>query len=285
VSVVVRPAAEADIDGVVDLLHGHMSNKISRERWRSLLDYPWRPPDAGRGCVAVDGKRVVGFLGLVYADRPFAGRIERFCNICAWYLLKDYRGRGIGKEIQNVSIADKDQTYTLVTATAGTDRAFRGTGFQVLDDERWNLRRRVEAVSHLEWLEGPDAVEPLLSPEGRRILDDHRAFNLRHLFLSAGGRPCYLIVQARKQGEDVNYHQVMYASDPDFVAGHGQSIADAILEPGRAVFAVDKRFVPEAMPWESEKLRQSRLFSAPRLDPRAIDHLYNEIVLLDLKLP
>ncbi len=284
-SIVVRPAAEGDIEGVVDLLHGHMSAKISRQRWRSLLDYPWRPAGADRGCVALDGGRVVGFLGLVYADRTFSGRTERFCNICAWYLLKDYRGRGIGKEIQNVSIADKDQTYTLVTATAGTDRAFRGAGFEVLDDERWILRRRGEAVGHLELLEGHDAVEKMLAPEHRRILDDHRGFNLRHLHLSAGGRSCYLVVQARKQGEDVDYHQVMYVSDPDFIAANGQAIADAILEPGRAVFAVDRRFAPEPMPWEREKLRQPRLFSAPRLDPRAIDHLYNEIVLLDLKLP
>ena len=77
-----------------------MSKKITPELWRRLLDYPWRPADASRGCVAVDGDRVVGFLGLVYADRPFNGRTERFCNICAWYLLKDYRGQGIGREIQ-----------------------------------------------------------------------------------------------------------------------------------------------------------------------------------------
>ncbi len=284
-SVIVRPANEADIDGAVDLLHGHMSAKISRERWRTLLDYPWRPPDADRGCVAVDGDHVVGFLGLVYVDRQFAGRTERFCNICAWYLLKDYRGRGIGREIQNVSIANKDQTYTLVTATAGTDRAFRGAGFDVLDDRRYLLRRRAGAPRQIEWREGPDAIAESLNPQDRAILEHHRAFNLRHLLISAGGRTCYLIVQARKQGADVNYHQVLYASDPDVVAAHGQAIADAILEPGRAIFAIDPHFLPETMPWVSEPIRQPRLCSAPRLAPTAIDHLYNEIVLLDLKLP
>ncbi len=284
-SVVVRPAGEADIDSAVDLLHGHMSAKISRERWRSLLDYPWRPPDADRGCVAVDGDRVVGFLGLVYVDRSFAERTERFCNICAWYLLKDYRGRGIGREIQNVSIANKDQNYTLVTATAGTDRAFRGAGFDVLDDKRYLLRRREGAARRLEWREGPDAIAESFSPQDRAILEHHRAFSLRHLLISAGGRSCYLVVQARKQGADVNYHQVLYASDPDVVAAHGQAIADAILEPGRAVFAIDPHFLPEPMPWESEPIRQPRLYSTPRLAPASIDHLYNEIVLLDLKLP
>lgn len=284
-SVVVRPADDGDIDGVVDLLHGHMSDKISRERWRTLLDYPWRPPDADCGCVAVDGDRVVGFLGLVYVDRPFGGRVERFCNICAWYLLRDYRGRGIGRDIQHASIANTEQTYTLVTATAGTDRAFRGSGFDVMDDERYIIRRRPDAAPKLEWLEGPDAIEASLSPEQRTILNHHRAFELRHLLISVGGRSCYLIVQARKQGEDVNYHQVMYVSDPEVVAAHGQTIADAILEPGRAVFAVDCRYMPESMPWERERVRQPRLYQSPRLRPGEIDHLYNEVVLLNLKLP
>ena len=107
-SVRVRPAEEGDIDAVVDLLFDNMSQKVSKERWRRLLDYPWRPPDADRGYVAVDGDRPVGFLGLVYVDRPVGDRIRRFCNICAWYLLKAYRGQGIGQKIQFGSVADPD---------------------------------------------------------------------------------------------------------------------------------------------------------------------------------
>ena len=284
-SVAVRPAAREDIDGVCELLHSHMSAKVSTERWRRLLDYPWRPTDAGRGCVAVDGDRVVGFLGLVYADRPIGGRIERFCNICAWYLLREYRGRGVGGEMQRASIADERLNYTLVTATAATDRAFRGCGFQVLDDERYILRRREQSAARLEWLEGPDTIEPHLGPNERTILQDHCDCKLRHMLFRADGRSCFMIVQPRKQGDDVNYHQVMYLTDPGFLAAHGQAIADTALEPGKAVLAIDRRFVPEPMPWEREPLRQPRLFRAPRLDPATVDHLYNEIVLLDLKLP
>ena len=284
-SVVVRPAGADDIDGIVDLLYGHMSGKITKQRWRSLLDYPWRPPDADRGRVALDGGRVIGFLGLVYADRTFNGRVERFCNICAWYLLRDYRGRGVGRELQSGSIADADLTYTLVTATAGTDRAFRGSGFEVLDEDRYVLSRRGEPPPGLECVEGADAVAPLLGPDDLVILNDHRAFNLRHLLVRMDGRSCYLVVQNRKQGEDVNTNQVLYMSDPEVVAAHGQAIADAVLEPEKSVFTVDHRFMPEPMPWETQRLRQPRLYAAPRLPPAAIDHLYNEVVLLDLKLP
>ena len=284
-SVVVRPAGAEDIDGIVDLLHGLMSSKISKVRWRGLLDYSWLPPGADRGQVALDDGRVVGFLGLVYVDRRIAGRVERFCNICAWYLLRDYRGRGIGRALQYGSIADKDLTYTLVTATDGTDRAFRASGFHVLDEERYVLSRKGEPPKTLECVEGADALAPLIGDEARVILNDHRAFNLRHLFVGTGGRSCYLVVQNRKQGADVNTNQVMYLSDPEFVAAHGQAIADAVLEPEKSVLTVDCRFMPETMPWAREKLRRPRLYASPRVAPAAIDHLYNEVVLLDLKLP
>jgi GNAT superfamily N-acetyltransferase len=285
VSVLVRPAGAADIDGVCELLHTHMSAKISMARWRGLLDYPWRPADADRGIVAIDAGRVVGFLGLVYADRPIDGRTERFCNICAWYLIKDYRGRGIGQAIQREAISDPSRTYTLVTATAGTDRAFRGSGFQVLDAERYLLSRSGGSGAGLDHWEGVEAIEALLEPAERAVLHDHRGFNLRHLLFHRGGRACYVVMQVKLKGDAIAYHEVLHASDQGFLNAHAQAIADRLLPDDRSVFAVDKRLIDHQPGAEIERLRQPRLFASPRVPPAAIDHLYNEIVLLDLKLP
>jgi len=285
-SVVVRPAAAEDIDGVCDLLHTHMSARISRERWRRLLDYPWRPADADRGRVAVaDGGRIVGFLGLVYADRTIAGRQVRFCNICAWYLLKELRGTGIGRALQEGSIADRSATYTLVTATAGTDRAFRAAGFGVLDSERYILPRRGGAHREVELLEGADAIAHLLEPGERTVLSDHRDANLRHVLAVAGGRSCYIVLQNKLLGDDVAYHQVLHAGDLDFLSAHAEALAEHLLPEGKAVLAIDRRFILSDRPWPHETLRQPRLFSSPDLRPPEVDNLYNEIVLLDLKLP
>ncbi len=285
-SVVVRPATEADIESIVDLLYGHMSSKVPKERWRRLLDYPWRPPDADRGMVAVDGERAVGFLGLVYADRVFGGRIERFCNICAWYLLKDYRGRGIGQEIQFRSVADPELTYTIMTATAATGRAFAtNSGFSVLDDTRYLLRRGGGNARSLDIADDPEAIAPLLPLEELAILRDHQHYNLRHLLVRSGEGGCYILMQVKRKGDDIDYHEVMYASDQGFLAAHALAIADAILGPGKEIFAIDARFLPGAPAFEVETLRLPRWHRAPRLVPAQIDHLYGEVALLDLKLP
>ncbi len=282
-TVLVRPAEEADIDGVSDLLHANMSARIDTKRWRKLLDYPWRPPDAPRGMVALDGRRIVGFLGLVTADRLVGGRVERFCNICAWYLLKEYRGRGIGQKIQLASIADPKTTYTILTATAATGRAFAAHGFRVLDAERYILRRRPGAAAGLEWIEDPDSLEARLDGEAREIFRTHRAFNLRHLLVRAGGRACYVVLQVKRKGDDVDYHEILHIGDAAFFAENAQGLADALLPPGRSVLAVDKRFLPAPMPWETEVLPLRRWYRSP-LPPARIDHLYSEIPLLDLKL-
>lgn len=285
-SVAVRPAEARDIESAVDLLYGHMSQKVPRERWRRLLDYPWRPQDADRGHVAVDGERVVGFLGLVYADRPIGGAVRRFCNICAWYLHKGYRGQGIGQRIQLASVADRRLTYTIMTATAATGRAFAGnSAFQVLDDSRHLLRRSPRAGGDLDCLDDPAAIAPHLSPADQQILKDHQPYNLRHLLVRNGGEGCYVVMQVKRKGEDVDYHEVMYASDRGFLLRSAEALAGTILPTDSAVLAIDRRFLPGAPDWPCETIRLPRWYRSPNVAPELIDHLYGEVALLDLKLP
>jgi GNAT superfamily N-acetyltransferase len=283
-NVVVRPAEAGDIEAVCDLLFDNMSAKISKARWRNLLDYPWRPLDAPRGCVAMDGARAVGFLGLVTADRPLDGAVHRACNICAWYMLKSYRGRGIGRRIQEASIADAALTYTILTATAATGRAFGASGFRVLDGERYILRRAAAARRTLDIIDDVDRIAPLLDQPARRILEDHRPYNLRHLLFQSSESACYLVLQVKRKGDDIDYHEVLHASDAGFLAENAQGIANLLLASDSAVFAFDKRFVPRAAPFESEAMRLPRWYRSHTVRPGAIDHLYSEIVLLDLKL-
>jgi GNAT superfamily N-acetyltransferase len=283
-TIVVRKATEADSVGVCELLYGHMSAKIAPERWRRLLDYPWRPAAADRGCVALDGDRIVGFLGLVYADRPLGGRSARFCNICAWYLLRDYRGRGIGREMQRLSLADPHVTYTILTATAETGRAFQTRGgFSVLDSERYLVRRRSAPPADLDVVEAPDQIAAALPAGEQAVLRDHEGYNLRHLLCRRGSDSCYVVMQVKRKGEGVLYHEVMHASEPGFLVAHAPALADAILPAEKSVLAIDRRFIPGAPGWDTETMRLPRWFRSP-LPAADVDHLYSEIVLLDLKL-
>jgi len=74
--------------------------------------------------------------------------------------------------------------------------------------------------------------------------------------------------------------------EPEVLARHAEAIATAILPVGPAVLAIDRRLVP-ARPTGAtvEPIPQPRLYKSRRLRRDQIDNLYNEVLLLDQKLP
>ena len=70
------------------------------------------------------------------------------------------------------------------------------------------------------------------------------------------------------------------------VARHAEAIAAALLAEPAAVLAIDRRLVPDRpVGAAAEDIAQPRLYKSWRLRPDQIDNLYNEVLLLDQKLP
>ena len=92
--------------------------------------------------------------------------------------------------------------------------------------------------------------------------------------------------KVKKKGDDISYHQLLYADDPGFLARNAVAIAAALLPDETAVMAIDRRLAP-VQPSNSviEQIAQPRLYKSRRLRPDQIDNLYNEVLLLDQKLP
>ena len=74
--------------------------------WRRLLAGRWCGPE-GRYAVAVrDEGRLIGVLGLVYADRMTSGGLRTTADMTSWYILKEYRGQGIGQQMLAFATSD-----------------------------------------------------------------------------------------------------------------------------------------------------------------------------------
>ena len=287
-SVIVRPAERGDIDSVVDLLFDNMSQKVPKERWRRLLDYPWRPADADRGRVAVDGDRIVGFLGLVYVDRPIGGRIERFCNICAWYLLKiaSRAGHRPGNPVQRRrrsahDLHDHDGDRWRPGAPSRRTAAFRCSTIRAI-----MLRRSAGDAATVELIDDPDRIAPLLAPEDRTILEHHRPYNRQPspravrrrgvLHRDAG--------EAEGRGHRLSRgHVCERSAAPREIAPVDRQHAPPVRHRGpcdRPAVSARPRRIGKA-----RRIRLPRWYRSARVEPAKIDHLYGEIALLDLKLP
>jgi GNAT superfamily N-acetyltransferase len=281
-SALIRPAGEADIEPVADLLHRLMNPKIPPERWRRILAYPWRPVDAERGWLVEEAGTVVGFMATIYSDRETSVGRRRFCDLGAWYIQRDHRGTGIGEALLRAGMAQPGTTYATMTARRATGRRIRALGFTILDDTRRLFRPQVGGARLS--LRAPDPER--LDPGSRRILADHQGLGLDMLSFEAGGAPVLLVLQNKRKGEDILYRELLHCSDLGILAASAQALADTLCGPASEVLAIDSRFLPaDASPGEIEAIPLARWVRTPDVPPADVDHLYAETLLLDLKLP
>jgi len=288
---IVRPAGAEDIDPVAGLLHEWMDARIPVEQWRLLLDYPWRPADVERGWLVEDRGRIVGFMGTIYSDRQTSRGVRRFCDLSSWYLLADYRGDGTGDRLLRSGMDKPDVTYQTMTARRATGRKIRALGFSILDATR-SLFRPAQTGSGLSRIYDPAEISERLTEEERVTLDLHRDFDIHHAIVGTdpldrgGGNAVWLVWQRKLKGEGVAYHEILHASNYDFLSVHAAAIAETICVGEKAVLAVDSRWMnPADDSGEVETIPLPRWYRSPDLGPREVGHLYSEVLLLDQKLP
>lgn len=282
----VRCVRPEDAPEICDFLHVHMSSRISREKWQRILTpYPWRLPGSDLGCIAVDGGRIVGFFGVMHTIRDVDGTRAHIANLTTWYLLKPYRGTGIGMPMFRAVAGDPDVTYTNFTSDWPILRIFDRLDFGVLDDRRYVWRRKEREHSTIDVVRDRDAIRAALAPAERALVDDHAEFNVATYLLRAAEGSCLVMLAVMMKGAEIAYHDVLHLSDRAVFARHAQEFANDILPETKALLAVDARLLHGTKPGgECVPLKVPRYFRSAQLAPWQVDFLYSEVILLDLKL-
>jgi len=280
-----RTAGPDDRDAVVTLLHERMSGRIGRARWGRLFDYPWLADKPDCGVVVLEQGRVAGYLAVIYADRRLGGRTVRTANLSSWYLVRPLRGQGIGLAMLQLATRDPAVTYTTFSSNPPALRLMAEAGLVLLDDSRFLWRRTAAHAAGIAVLSGCDALLPEIPDHERQILMDHRDLLVQPHLLRAAEGACLIVLSVKRKGADVAYHEVLHLGRPAVFARHAAAFANAVLTPGAAVLAVDRRFLDGCeVVAESEPISVPRYFRSPVMARREVDFLYSEIPLLDLKL-
>jgi hypothetical protein len=283
----VRPAMTGDIDAVCDLLHQKMNPQIPVAGWRRLMTYTWLADKPDLGSVVEDGGRIVGYMGVIYADRQRHGHRFRTGNLTSWYLEKSYRATALGMELLRVATRHGDVVYTSFSSAAKAVPLLRLGGLRPLDSERFIWRRGGgKPASGSAIVIGAKNVLPLLGREERQLLADHADFAVHPYAIRGAGGDCLVLASIHEKAGQIATHEALYVGEPEIFALSAQAFADAILPAGPAVLAVDKRFLGDCAPdGEMEAIRVPRYFRpVPGVGAQDIDILYSEIELLDLKL-
>lgn len=283
----VRLAETNDIESICSLLHTKMNSRIPVERWRQLMSYSWlkQKPDFGR--VVESNGKVLGFCGMVYADRNLGNskRVERIVSMSSWYLDKTVRGKGLGKAMLAAAIEDPTLTYATLTNSRKPLGIVEALGFRVLEDHRYLWRKKTAVDTAITLLDDVTTIKSLVKPFQQKMIDDMADLPVVPMLLQAEAQHALLFFSIKRKNNDVIWFDLMHVSDRVLFTRHAQSLATMLLPEEPSILAADGRFVSEpSSQAEYEPLPVSRYFVSQRVEPHELDNLYSELQLLDLKL-
>ncbi|MGJ8545841.1 MAG: GNAT family N-acetyltransferase [Sulfitobacter sp.] len=257
--------------------------KWGLESWQRLLDGRWAGPQGRYAMSARDDGALVGVLGLVHATRLTDDGPRRSADMSSWYVAKTHRGTGLGGQMLDFLTSDPGLTITNLTSARAASSVIRRAGFQVLDSERliWWARPNPQP---LPLISDPLAY-PGLAPRDRQVIADHQGLDLQMVVVETPDGPCALVLAIKRKSDDRMTHEVLYCGQPALFAKHARAIADTLLPQSAAILSIDPRLTTAtAAPEDRETFVMPRYYIPGEMQPRDVNHLYTELVLLGIKL-
>lgn len=255
--------------------------KWGAEGWTRLLANRWGGANGEFAVTARDGDTLVGVMGMNDSIRHTPRGPKRYRNLTSWYVLKSHRGMGLGETLMHTAMADPEVTSTNLTSAKAALPLVGRIGFNVLDATRLVWRQSGAAPLSL-------TLDPLrdtsLNAIDAKVLSNHAGLNLKPVVIETPDGPLTLVLSVKQKVDEYVTHEVTYVGQPDLLARHASAVADTLLPEQAAVFSVDSRFITGAQGGISEPIEVPRFFKGTSLLPAEIDHMYSEIVLMDMKL-
>jgi hypothetical protein len=259
-----------------------MGRGISAAQYRKIFEYPWGQNKPGLGFVLVDGERIVGFLGGVYADREINGRVERFCNPTNWCVLKEYRHASLA--LFKSLLKCDDCTVTELSPIDAVENLCRQLKFQTLDTYKlfsfpfahaWTLLR----FPRPRLITAKAELTEALSPAQKKIFGDHQGTKCGFLLMREASGDCF-IVWSRRVRKGVPFSEILYTSNREALRRYFETAKLKIMTMDKTfLVAIDERLIGERLPGMLPYRRVS-LFKSSRLTREQIDNLYSELTVL-----
>ena len=280
----IRPAMFADVHPLLR----EFNPRLGESTWRQIFDPPWETGEDYCGYGLFDDDRVVGFLGLIFSRRTIDDRVERFCNLTAWYVRAEYRAHSLSLILPVLRL--RDHTVTDLSPSSDVVRISRRLGFETLDSSvrlllpvpGWvPIPRSSPAISF-----DKAEIAARLTDDETLLVRDHADLPFCHQMLVDTGSARCLIIYTVAHDTSRPYCHVHHVGNQEIFATHGIAISRAIArESGVWMQVVDPRLVKARRPPMSVELppRHVKLYRSRTLGPEQIDNLYSELVLLDIR--
>lgn len=277
-SVVIRPADATDVDDIAHFLARHQSRTAAEYRVRLTDSWMAKAPNLGFLIEAEAG--VVGFHGVIYAQRMIDGKAHCICHLIDWAVEEAYRSDSLA--LLKAVLAQPDMSFVSLSASPTAAKILKFFRFIEMDDGKHLVPTAGMARS---WLPGggprivtrPDALRADLSDEENQIMDDHVGNGCRVMLATRDGRRCF-VVFVRRRSRWFFYADILHASDSALLREWLPFLARRIsLGSGLPFIGIDKRILPDPPAWSFEVRKPTFLLSR-ELEPPQLDALYSEFV-------
>lgn len=274
----VRVMEPGDEEQICRLLNEGFDGKMP---WQRIFEHPWQPNDAPRGFVIDAADGIVGFLGLICAERTLNGKSDMIGNLTSWYVRREYRGWS------NALIAattQLDMTYTSLTPGRVSRRILLAMGFDLLDTTALYLPPSLPLKRQSNILLDKEMIRLRLSGPERRILDDHAHCECLPLLVTDSNEMALaLIVRRLYRPRNVAmwpYSQLLYCSAPHVLKRNLLQVATTVTRHQRTIgLTIGQHMLPAH---GGIHLPARTMFRSGTFVASDLDKLYSELTLLPI---
>ena len=277
-TVEIAPITDADVPAVADLLHSNLNSEVP---WADACSgVPWKVDAPNHGYLLRDGQLVVGACIAFYSDRLVAGRMERFCNIAAWYVEPAHRFHSIS--LLKALLGQEGYNFTFLSGNETVLRIIARLGGRSLDVS-------AALIPNLPWptvpvrtriSSDPDVIEKTLGGPELDLYRDHaRALAVHHHVLIQGKDSCYVMYREFRHRDKPLYAVLLHVSNREIFHRALLPLTRHLLIRHRLVATMGELRIIGQKPRLSFALNAwPKMYRSASLEPEQIDNLYSELV-------
>lgn len=263
----------------------------NRRDWDGLFRYGWKRNEYPYGYAAMDGNKVVAFIGTIYSDRVILGKKIPYCNLSTWIVDSSYRSRLLGLLILERIFKAKDVLISSLTPSESSRDISEKMGFRLLEHSQITvpmfpgfalaLNGNRDLLISFDVQEIPNH----LGDEDRTIYEDHIGLDCTHFLVKekATGMYCYGIGTSstlrRLRALSAKWLNLCYLSNVDVFVRNFLCFKKCVWRHGRfLLLRYDSRLIPSRLSSFEFKTRRARQFKSAAHTSCHVDNLYSELV-------
>ena len=275
-----QPITRADVPPVAEFLHTQLNARVTAAGWAAAIIPPWTVDQPNHGFLLRDGEKLVGAYLAFYSQREIDGRPEQFCNLGAWFVLKEYRSHGL--RLLRALLAQKGYHFTDLSPSGSVVPLNTRLSFSHLDvttalvpNLPWPLwSRQIRVICE------PDEIERTLRGRDLEIYRDHaRAIAARHVVVIKHSEMCYVMFRKDRRKNLPLFASILYVGNRQLFRSTAKLVFRHLLfRYGILITLAELRVVGDR-PGPSMMLKSPRpkMYRSNDLCPDQIDYLYSEL--------